>query len=390
MKRWDIFLGGRAASSRGHWLELLHPVAPLVLRDDGSIAGLNPRGTRRLPASNASLSSSTTWTALFPPLCCLSSSQGYNEVGQVPRLPCCSTALSKTHQHQHGTPGSDPSSPGTDHCPPRAASDPALVPSRPSTIPITVPSSPITSYKEAPVSPSSHFSGHLILLCALHQWLLALLCWEAPLSSIPVPPQPTLTSCEKSPPRQQNLSPLPTISMPTSRCIPSKPSGSPSPATQASLPAGIPCCKAASSAPFSVSIHFLQLPRSATCRLPPAPLQLSSPTSATATQGPQAAPRPLGEHQQPPAQLLPPTLIFLARPRGGFQSAPQVTWQHHQPRPALASRAAGAQHPAERGDMLQRAGCGQAGQGQEASPMVGRQLEPSQLTLPGDSRPPPA
>lgn len=36
IKRWDIFLGGRAASSRGHRLELLHPVAPLVLRDDGA------------------------------------------------------------------------------------------------------------------------------------------------------------------------------------------------------------------------------------------------------------------------------------------------------------------------------------------------------------------
>lgn len=166
--------------------------------------------------------------------------------------------------------------------------------------------------------------------------------------------------------------------MPTSRSILSKPSGSPSPATQASLPAGIPCCKAASSAPFSVSIHFLQLPRSATCHFPPAPLQLSSPTSATAAQVPQAALRPLGEYQQPPAQLLPPTLIFLARPRGGFQPAPQVTWQHHQPRPALASLATGAQHPAERGDMLQRADCGQAGQGQEASPMVGRQATRAQ------------
>lgn len=327
--------------------------------------------------SNASLSSSTAGTALFPLLCSLSSSQGCKEVGQVPRLPPCGTALSNSHWHWNGTPTSDPTSPGTDRCQPRAASDPALAPSRLCAVPITAPSSPITSREAALVSPSSHFSGHLVLLRALHQRLLALLCWEAPLSLTPVPPQPALAGCEKPPPRQQNLSSLPAIPMPTSRHIPSKPSGSPSPAARAPRPASIPCCRAASSAPFSVSIHFLQLPRSATRRFPPAPLQLSSPISATAAQGPQAGPCPLGERRQPPAQLLPeplllpPTLIFPAQPRGGMQPAAHVTWQHHQP-----SLATGAQHPAERGDTLQQAGCGQAGQGQAASPRAGRRLEP--------------
>lgn len=42
-KGQDIFLGGRAVSSQGHWLELLHPVILLALGDNGSTAGLNPK-----------------------------------------------------------------------------------------------------------------------------------------------------------------------------------------------------------------------------------------------------------------------------------------------------------------------------------------------------------
>lgn len=40
MKQLDIFLCGRTASSRGHQLELLHPVASL--KDNGFIPRLNP------------------------------------------------------------------------------------------------------------------------------------------------------------------------------------------------------------------------------------------------------------------------------------------------------------------------------------------------------------
>lgn len=246
-KGQDIFLGGRAVSSQGHWLELLHPVILLALGDNGSTAGLNPK--QDLPTDRVKC------FPVFPLPCTVSSSQGCTEVGQVHRLAPGGTALGKSHRH--GTPTTN------HHFLQRSASFSFVplfhAPRLPVGPPWVAVCPPLPGVPPTPAPPTDSP------------------CWlrEAPSS----PAEPFLS------PRQPHAH-IPVYSQQAIQLA--------QPAAQAPLPVCIPCCRATGLAPFSVSIHFLQLPWLATPRFPPAALQLSSPVSATVTQGPQT-PRPPGE-----------------------------------------------------------------------------------------------
>lgn len=322
-KGQDIFLGGQAASSQGHWLELLHPVILLALRDNASITGLNPKQdltTDRVKCC-----------PVFPLLCTVSSSQGRKEVGQVPRLPPCGTALGKSHRH--GRPISNPSSPGADHCLPRAASGRSFVPSCPRAIPATAPSSPITSNKEALVSLSSHFS----------------MSFCVPSMGGCLPPS-TRSAPHTSSPHRPPLLALRSPLLP-SRTFPLSP---PSPCPRPSVfPASHPARPAQQQ--YSLlqsrklgSIFCLHpFPSASSVGNAPLPSCCSAALQSHLCQSDTGTPDPMPARGMPTSPRLSSFLQLCTSPPqtwGGIQPAAHVTWQHRQP-----PLATGAQRPAERG-----------------------------------------